>query len=82
VVAQIRAHKFYPATALDAHESGDVGVLFVVASSGRIASVMITRSSGAATLDQAARTIIDAIELPPPPGGSYSGSTQLDFVAP
>lgn len=82
MVAQIRAHKFYPAAALDAHESGDVGVLFVVASSGRIASVTITRSSGAATLDQAARTIIDAIELPPPPGGFYSGSTQLDFVAP
>ena len=82
VLAQIRAHKFYPAAALEAHESGDVGVLFVVASSGRIASVAITRSSGAATLDQAARTIIDAIELPPPPGGFYSGSTQLDFVAP
>lgn len=82
VVAQIRAHKFYPAAALDANESGDVGVLFVVASSGRIASVTITHSSGAATLDLAARTIINAIELPPPPGGFYSGSTQLDFVAP
>jgi len=82
VVAQIRAHKFYPAAALEANESGNVGVLFVVASSGQIASVTITRSSGAATLDLAARTIIDAIELPPPPGGFYSGSTQLDFVAP
>ena len=46
VLAQIRAHKFYPAAALDAHESGDVGVLFVLASSGRIVSVTITRSSG------------------------------------
>ena len=75
-------YKFYPAAALDAHESGNVGVLFVVVLSGRIASVTVTRSSCSATLDRAARTIIDAIELPPPPGSFYSGSTQLDFVAP
>jgi protein TonB len=81
-VAQIRAHKFYPAAAQAARETGDVGVLFVVASSGRIASVTITRSSGSTALDQAARTIVGSIELPPPPGGFYSGATRLDFVEP
>ena len=81
-MAQIRAHKFYPAAALAAHESGAAGVLFAVAASGRIASVTITHSSGSAALDQAARAIVAAIELPPPPGGFYSGATRLDFVAP
>ena len=81
-VAQIRAHKFYPAAAQAAHETGNVGVLFVVAASGRIAEVTITRSSGSASLDAAARAIVAAIELPPPPGGFYSASTRLDFVAP
>jgi protein TonB len=81
-VARIRARKFYPAAALAAREGGAVGVLFVVAASGRIAHVTITRSSGSATLDEAARAIVGAIELPPPPGGFYSGATQLDFIAP
>lgn len=82
VLAQIHAHQFYPSAALDSRQSGDVGVQFVVAASGAIADVTITRSSGSAALDHAARTIIGAIELPPPPGGRYSGATQFDFVAP
>ena len=81
-LAQIRAHKFYPAAAIEAQESGKVGVTFVIGASGRIASITITRSSGSTILDRAAQAIVGAIALPPPPGGAYTGETRLDFVPP
>ena len=79
VSAAINARKFYPPAAREVGASGSVGVSFSVGGSGRVASVTITRSSGNALLDNAARQAVLGVQAPPPPGGSFSASIILKF---
>jgi protein TonB len=79
VVAQLNRHKFYPAAARAAGVTGTVGVVFTIGPSGRVVSQSVTRSSGYDVLDSAARTIMSAIHTPPPPGGHFSTSTNINF---
>ena len=59
--------------------TGSVGVAFTVGASGRVVSQSITRSSGNSALDGAARAMMSAVHTPPPPGGSFSTSTTIQF---
>jgi protein TonB len=79
VVAQLNRHKFYPAAARAAGIQGSVGVAFTIGPSGRVVSQSITRSSGNGMLDNAARVILSSIHTPPPPGGRFSTSTNINF---
>ncbi|HUO55710.1 MAG TPA: TonB family protein [Rhodoblastus sp.] len=79
LVAEINRHRFYPAAARAAGLTGSVGVAFTVGPAGRVVSVAITRSSGVAILDAAARRTLAAIHAPPPPGGRFSTSTTIHF---
>jgi protein TonB len=79
LAAELRRHTFYPAAARAVGATGSVGVAFTVGPSGRVISQSVTRSSGNAALDSAARAIMSAIHTPPPPGGRFSTSTNLRF---
>jgi protein TonB len=79
VIRQIQARRFYPAAARANGESGRVGVMFTIGGSGRAVSVSVTRSSGSASLDAAARAIVRGVSLPPPPGGVFTGATSINF---
>ncbi|MCW2318235.1 protein TonB [Rhodoblastus acidophilus] len=79
VVAELNRHKFFPAAAREAGVTGAVGVAFTIGASGRVVSGSITRSSGNAALDGAARAILAAIHTPPPPGGRFSTMTSIRF---
>ena len=78
-IRQIQARRFYPAAARANGESGRVGVMFTIGGSGRAVSVSITHSSGSASLDAAARAIVRGVNLPPPPGGVFTGTTSINF---
>jgi protein TonB len=56
-----------------------VGVAFTVGSSGRIVSHSITKSSGNAALDARVHAMMEAVEAPPPPGGSFRGHITIRF---
>ncbi len=79
LAAEIRRRTFYPAAARASGESGSVGVAFTVGPSGRVGGLSITSSSGNAALDGAARSILRAIQTPPPPSGYFSASTSIRF---
>jgi protein TonB len=79
VVAEIQAHRFYPASARERGEQGAVGVSFTIGPGGRVAAASIVRPSGIAELDNAAREIVRSISPPPPPDGSFSASTTIRF---
>ena len=79
MLSQIQARKFYPAAARASGASGVVGFAFTIGASGAPSRFSVTRSSGAAALDQAARQIVMSLRLPPPPGGSFSASSSLNF---
>lgn len=79
VVAEIQAHRFYPASAREHGDQGAVGVSFTIGPSGRVAAASIVRPSGFAELDEAARQIVRSIAPPPPPGGSFTASTTIRF---
>jgi protein TonB len=79
LASELRRHTFYPAAARAAGVTGVVGVAFTIGPSGRVVSQSITRSSGNAALDAAARTTLSAVHTPPPPGGRFSTSTNLRF---
>ncbi len=79
LAVEIRRHTFYPSAARAAGATGAVGVAFTIGPSGRVVSQSITRSSGSPILDSAARTTLNAIHTPPPPGGHFSTSTNIRF---
>ena len=56
------------AAASAAGATGSVGVAFTLAASGWVVSQSLTRSSGNATLDGAAKAIVSALQAPPPQG--------------
>jgi protein TonB len=59
--------------------SGSVGVVFTVGASGRIVSHAITKSSGDAGLDGRVHAMMQAVQAPPPPGGSFHGRITIRF---
>jgi len=79
LLAEVNRHRFYPSAARAEGATGGVGVAFTVGPSGRVISHSITRSSGHAALDSAARAILSAVQAPPPPGGRFSTSTTIRF---
>ena len=79
VVAEIQAHRYYPASARERGEQGAVGVSFTIGPGGRVAAASVVRPSGFAELDDAARQIVRSISPPPPPGGSFTASTTIRF---
>jgi TonB family protein len=80
VSAAIRSRMFYPPAARARGVKGVVGVAFTIGASGALASFAITRSSGDADLDAAARTLVQSARFPPPPGGSAHIATSFNYV--
>jgi protein TonB len=79
LAAEVARHKVYPAAARAAQATGSVGVTFTVGASGRVVSHSITRSSGNAALDAAVHAMMAAVHAPPPPGGVFRSSTNVNF---
>jgi periplasmic protein TonB len=79
LLAEVNRHRFYPSAARAEGATGGVGVAFTIGPSGRVVSQAITRSSGHAALDAAARAILSAVQAPPPPGGRFSTNTIIRF---
>jgi TonB family protein len=71
---------FYPPAARARGAKGVVGVAFTIGASGAVASFAITRSSGDADLDTAARALVQSAHFPPPPGGSAHIATSFNYV--
>ena len=78
--AAIRSRLFYPPPARARGARGVVGVAFVIGPSGVVSSFAITRSSGDAELDAAARTLVHSAHFPPPPGGAMRVATSFDYA--
>ncbi|ACB95764.1 energy transducer TonB [Beijerinckia indica] len=79
VLAELHRRQFYPPAARAEGLNGNVGVVFTIGASGRVTSHSITRSSGHPALDAAAHQMLQSVQAPPPPGGSFSGSTTIRF---
>ncbi|MDK9695781.1 MAG: energy transducer TonB [Siculibacillus sp.] len=79
VSAELRRHRHYPPAAREAGITGTVTVSFVIGADGRVTSHAIVRSSGHAVLDGAARSMMSALSLPPPPGGSFRSTVPVRF---
>jgi protein TonB len=79
VNAQISSHTHYPESARLQGVSGHVTVAFSIGGAGRVTSAYVVASSGAGALDSAAVQAVRAIQVPPPPGGSFSGSKSFNF---
>jgi protein TonB len=79
LAAEVARHKVYPAAARAAQATGSVGVTFTVGASGRVVSHSITRSSGNSALDAAVHAMMAAVHAPPPPGGVFRSSTNINF---
>lgn len=79
VIAELHHHKFYPEAARAKGATGSVGVAFTIGPSGRVISQSVIRSSGVSALDSAAHAIMSALRTPPPPGGRFSTSTNINF---
>jgi len=80
MAAAIRSRLFYPPAARARDAKGVVGVAFTIGASGALAAFAITRSSGDADLDAAARTLVQSTHFPPPPGGSVRVATSFNYV--
>lgn len=80
VSAEINRHKHYPAASRERGETGTVAMAFVVGPSGSIVSHAMRRSSGAPALDTAAIAMLEAARAPPPPGGVFRGSIDINFA--
>ncbi len=80
ILMRIQAHKFFPQQARAQGVTGTVGIAFYVSRSGRITEASVTHSSGSGILDGAARRIVLSVQAPPPPHGSFRGSTSIRFA--
>ncbi|HEY1411880.1 MAG TPA: TonB family protein [Rhodopila sp.] len=74
VLAAIRSHQ------TPASSSGSVIVSFAITAAGDMTNVAIVRSSGHHELDSIALRMVRAARPGPPPDGSFSGSTTINFV--
>jgi protein TonB len=66
MAAWLAAHRHYPDAARRDNAEGDVTVRFTVAPDGHVLSVAIVHGSGSDRLDEAARALLDAANLPAP----------------
>ncbi|MGH7038420.1 MAG: energy transducer TonB [Stellaceae bacterium] len=67
LIGWIGAHTYYPQSARDAGEEGEVLLRFRIERSGRVADVAVVRSSGYPDLDAAALAMMRGAALPPFP---------------
>lgn len=79
VSAEISRRKYYPAAARGKGDGGVVEVTFAIGPDGALLHAEISRSSGDALLDEAARKMAAAARFPPPPGGSFVGRIEISF---
>jgi protein TonB len=79
VSAEINRRKYYPAAARGKGDGGGVEVTFEIAPDGALLHDAITRSSGDALLDEAARKMVGSAHFPPPPGGRFVGRIEISF---
>ncbi|MGA2125430.1 MAG: TonB family protein [Xanthobacteraceae bacterium] len=79
VNAELNRRMRYPESARAEGATGTVVVSFTIGSSGRVTASSIVRSSGHGMLDTAARQMLSALSLPPPPGGRYSAVAPVHF---
>ena len=81
ITAAIRSRLFYPEAARAREARGVVSVASTIGPSGGLASFAITRSSGDADLDAAARSLVQSTHFPPPPGGgSVHVATSFNYA--
>ncbi|TPQ52332.1 hypothetical protein C2U72_03760 [Prosthecomicrobium hirschii] len=81
VAAEINRRKAYPPAARQAGLSGRVVLRFTVGPGGRVGGAAVVQSSGHASLDDAARSLVGSLSLPPPPGGQFSVTTAVNYRA-
>jgi protein TonB len=74
VLQEIRSHRI-PST-----ELGSVVVAFAIDAAGTVVSASVAHSSGSAALDATALRMVRAARPGPPPDGSFSGRTTINFV--
>ncbi len=79
VSAEINRRKYYPAAARGKGDGGVVEITFAIGPDGALLHGEITRSSGDALLDQAARKMAASAHFPPPPGGRFVGRIEISF---
>lgn len=79
VAAELNRRKFYPPSARAAGLEGVVVVSFTIASDGHVRDHAIVRSSGQPQLDDAARRLMSAMSLPPPPGGVFRATVPIRY---
>ncbi|WP_298357121.1 energy transducer TonB [Rhodoblastus sp.] len=79
VSAEINRRKYYPAAARGKGDGGVVEITFEIGPDGALVHAEISRSSGDALLDQAARKMAASAHFPPPPGGRFVGRIEISF---
>lgn len=79
VAAELNRRKFYPPSARAAGLEGVVVMSFTIGGDGHVHGHSIVRSSGQPALDQAARQMMAAIALPPPPGGTFRATVPIQY---
>jgi protein TonB len=79
VLAAIRSRVRYPAEARARGREGVAMVSFAVGSSGRVGAATLARGTGDASLDGAAVSLVRALSLPPPPGGSFRATVPIRY---
>ena len=57
---------------------GTVSVSFVIGPVGKVETIQIVKAINP-TLDETARSIVASIQVPPPPGGTFSGTIAIKF---
>jgi protein TonB len=82
VIAELARHKRYPDAARAAGVTGTVVVSFTIGSGGRVTTSSVVQSSGSSVLDGAARQMVSALSLPPPPGGRFSATAPVRYSLP
>ena len=80
IAAAIQSRLFYPPAARARGAKGVVGVAFTISASGALTSFAVTRSSGDEDLDRAARTLVESVRFPPPPGGPLHFATSFNYT--
>lgn len=79
VLGELRRHRHFPAAARAEGIQGVALVAFTIGPSGTVVSHAIVRSSGHAVLDASVHDMMNAMRLPPPPGGSYHQTVPIRF---
>jgi periplasmic protein TonB len=79
VLAAIRSRVRYPAEARARGREGVAIVSFAVGPTGRVGAASLARGTGDAVLDGSAVSLVRALSLPPPPGGSFRATVPIRY---